>query len=62
MSHDDERDIYLAAQSYRNWPIGDQQGVKEAFEKMVATIWNTAINDAIKMGPTGIIAALKIQR
>ena len=55
-----ERQIYEAAQAYRNWPLQDQPGVMRAFEAMVQTIWNAAIDEAIEMQTAhGIIAALK---
>lgn len=55
-----EREIYEAAQEYRNWPVADQPGVSLAFERMVSTIWNAAIEEAAVMTEMGgIVRALK---
>ena len=59
--HSDSQEIYEAAQRYRNWPITDQKGVAKAFDEMVALIWNAAIENAIRMGPSGILGALLIK-
>jgi hypothetical protein len=58
MTHDTEREIYEAAQAYRNAPLANQKQVAYLFKEMVSTIWNAAIRDAIAMGPTGIVASL----
>jgi len=56
-----EREIYEAAQQYRNWPVADQKGVSQAFERMLATIWNDAIESAAVMAEGhGLIRALKM--
>jgi hypothetical protein len=63
VNNEHARQIYLAAQCYRNWSIQDQPGVTRAFEEMVETIWNAAIDEAIDMQKhscNGILASLKV--